>query len=220
MTVHDFGDGRGRVPAHRHPNGGGWVAETAHVAPTVYVERDAQVYGHARVCDHVNLLGEARVYDHANLRDCVLVDGNARVYGKAYARDNVRISGKAHVSGGACLSGTVLVSGTARVSGDVCLDGDAWVRGGDWKTSPLYIQGSYCACGVSRPGYFYISCVELPFEEWLARADELAKQYRFSPAQVEEYLRYLALVYPPAARLKFSKDRFNETENRSSSETG
>jgi hypothetical protein len=23
-TTHDFGDGKGTVPAHRHANGGGW----------------------------------------------------------------------------------------------------------------------------------------------------------------------------------------------------
>ena len=27
----DFKDGNGPVPAHQHPNGGGWVADTAKV---------------------------------------------------------------------------------------------------------------------------------------------------------------------------------------------
>ena len=26
------------VPAHRHPNGGGWVADTAHVELTAYID--------------------------------------------------------------------------------------------------------------------------------------------------------------------------------------
>ena len=45
----DFQDGNGLVPAHKHPNGGGWVANTASVAESVYVGPKAQVSGLARV---------------------------------------------------------------------------------------------------------------------------------------------------------------------------
>ena len=31
-TTFDFEDGNGPVPAHRHSNGGGWVADTAQVS--------------------------------------------------------------------------------------------------------------------------------------------------------------------------------------------
>ena len=47
MTQFDFGDGP--VPAHQHPNGGGWVADTAYVSDTAYVGLNAQVSGNARV---------------------------------------------------------------------------------------------------------------------------------------------------------------------------
>ena len=33
------------VPAHQHPNGGGWVADAAHVAAHVYVGPDARIRG-------------------------------------------------------------------------------------------------------------------------------------------------------------------------------
>ena len=33
------------VPAHQHPNGGGWVADAAHVAAHVYVGPDARIWG-------------------------------------------------------------------------------------------------------------------------------------------------------------------------------
>ena len=49
MTTYDFGDGNGPVPAHQHPNGGGWVANTAWVQDTAYVGSDATVYGRAWV---------------------------------------------------------------------------------------------------------------------------------------------------------------------------
>lgn len=43
----DFGDGNGPVPAHKHENGGGWVANTATVQASAYIGRDARVYGYA-----------------------------------------------------------------------------------------------------------------------------------------------------------------------------
>ena len=63
MTTFDFGSGP--VPAHQHPNGGGWVADSAQVADSVYVGLSAWVSGGAWVS------GDARVY------------GNARVSGDA-----------------------------------------------------------------------------------------------------------------------------------------
>jgi hypothetical protein len=56
MTTFDFDDGNGPVAAHQHPNGGGWVADTAKVTDTSYVGPDAWVYGNAEVS------GDARVF--------------------------------------------------------------------------------------------------------------------------------------------------------------
>jgi len=50
---HNFGFGL--VPAHKHPNGGGWVANTAHVRADVYLGPEAQVFDQAWV------FGQARV---------------------------------------------------------------------------------------------------------------------------------------------------------------
>jgi hypothetical protein len=54
MTTFDFGDGP--VAAHKHSNGGGWVADTAFVAETAYVGPDAQVYGTALVSGAADLV--------------------------------------------------------------------------------------------------------------------------------------------------------------------
>jgi hypothetical protein len=48
MTTFDFGNGMGPVPAHKHVNGGGWVADTARVGKNVMVGPDAMVYGEAK----------------------------------------------------------------------------------------------------------------------------------------------------------------------------
>lgn len=73
MTDFDFGDGP--VPAHQHPNGLGWVADTATVEVSAYVGPDAQVYENAQVC------GNARVY------------GDARVCGDVWGYDKLRLEG-------------------------------------------------------------------------------------------------------------------------------
>ena len=69
----DFQDGNGLVPAHKHPNGGGWVANTASVAESVYVGPKAQVSGLARV------YGSAWVYDTARVSGSAAVYESARV---------------------------------------------------------------------------------------------------------------------------------------------
>lgn len=49
----DFGDGEGPVPAHRHENGGGWVADTAMVHEKAWVEEDSVVCSFAMVGDAI-----------------------------------------------------------------------------------------------------------------------------------------------------------------------
>jgi UDP-3-O-[3-hydroxymyristoyl] glucosamine N-acyltransferase len=87
----DFGDGKGPAPAHRHqnPNGsvGGWVADTATVATTVYVGVDARVFGGAQVYGNASVRGSARVF------------GNARVYDNAWVYGNAQVCGAARVGG-------------------------------------------------------------------------------------------------------------------------
>jgi hypothetical protein len=62
VTTFDFGDGNGPVPAHKHSNGGGWVADTATVADTAYVGPNARVYGYARVYENAQVYGYARLF--------------------------------------------------------------------------------------------------------------------------------------------------------------
>jgi hypothetical protein len=114
---HDFKDGRGRVFAHRHDNGGGWVADTAWVAPAAKVTRNAQVFGFARVDSLCEVAGTARVYEHARLFDRARVSQQAEVGGCAKILDNSVLSGNAHVSGNALICGNSDLSRRVRVSG-------------------------------------------------------------------------------------------------------
>ena len=81
-TVFDFEDGNGPVPAHQHKNGGGWVANTARVAETVFVGPEARVYGQARVYGKAWVFGKAQVYGNAQVSDLAWVYDLARVCGQ------------------------------------------------------------------------------------------------------------------------------------------
>ena len=72
-TTHIFPNSATPAPAHQHPLGGGWVADTAQVAATAYVGPNALVYGAARVYGNARVSGDAQVCDNAR------VSGNARV---------------------------------------------------------------------------------------------------------------------------------------------
>ena len=72
-TSFDFNDGNGLVKAHKHENGGGWVAETANVDKTAFVECNARVSGNASVWGDASVSGNARVWGNAR------VSGNASV---------------------------------------------------------------------------------------------------------------------------------------------
>ena len=52
---------------HQHPNGGGWVANTAWVSESAYVGSSTQVYDYAWVFGDAQLSGNAWVSDNALL---------------------------------------------------------------------------------------------------------------------------------------------------------
>ena len=111
MTTFDFGDWKGRVPAHQHPNGGGWVADTAHVDETAYVGPNARVYGNAQV------------RGYAQVKDCAAVRGWAQVSGWAKLIGRARVTSYAEISGDALVSGNAVINNTARVSNNACVYG-------------------------------------------------------------------------------------------------
>ena len=57
---YDFGSGP--VPAHKHVNGGGWVADTASVEEGCFIGYDAKVYDHGKVYGHGQVCGHGQVY--------------------------------------------------------------------------------------------------------------------------------------------------------------
>jgi hypothetical protein len=99
MRKFDFG--AGPVPAHKHKNGGGWVA---FVGPDARVYDNAQVCGNALalVCGHTRVYGNARIF-------------NVRVYGSARVYDKAPVCGNAL----ALVCGHTRVYGEAQVFGEL-----------------------------------------------------------------------------------------------------
>ena len=75
----------------KHSNGGGWVALTASVAPSVYVGKFAIVYDKAVLTGNVKLLDFAQVSGTSKLSGNVIVSHNAWV-------DKGTYSGNEHFS--------------------------------------------------------------------------------------------------------------------------
>ena len=105
----DFQDGNGPVPAHKHPKGGGWVADTASVSETAFVGPNAQVYGNAQVSGDAMVSGTAEVYGNAQVSGDTTVSGSAGVYGYAQVYGNARVYGYVHVYGYAHVYGNAQV---------------------------------------------------------------------------------------------------------------
>jgi len=130
MTRDSFDFGAGPVPAHRHPNGNGWVADTAKVAATAYVGDEARIYGEAWVYGEACVYGKAHVYGEAWVYD------KARIYGEAWVYDKARIYGEARVSETpimvcgyeylVCIVDNCLLVGCKAVRADEPLAADLW----------------------------------------------------------------------------------------------
>jgi carbonic anhydrase/acetyltransferase-like protein (isoleucine patch superfamily) len=138
----DFQDGRGPVPAHKHPNGGGWVADTATVSDTAYVGPDAWVSGNAQVYGSALVSGSAQVYGHAQVYGSAQVSGSAQVYGSAWVYDNAQVYGSARVYGSAQVYDNAWVYGSAQVYDNAWVYGNARVKRGEYTVTPISITRS------------------------------------------------------------------------------
>ena len=142
---------------HQHANGGGWVCDTADVAPSAYVGSEALVYGEA------------------------WVGGGARVCGKARVGGEARVGGKARVGGEALVYGEARVGGWARVCGKARVGGEARVYGGRWSVSPLIVSGPLpWAIVAAGPDAVAIGCEYHSLDEWEIHAEQIALRHHVS----------------------------------------
>ncbi|HEY7091492.1 MAG TPA: LamG-like jellyroll fold domain-containing protein [Tepidisphaeraceae bacterium] len=124
---------------HTHPNGGGWVANTATVASTAYVGPNARVLGTAQVLNNARIEDYAVIANNARVRDNAIVSGYAVVYNNGIVENNARVRDHAMITGSARVQGNGLVDQYARL-GDTAIVRDNAIARGDsflWGTGIL-----------------------------------------------------------------------------------
>lgn len=142
--LHDFEDDNHPVLAHRHPNGGGWVADTASVAITAFVGPEAAVFDSAQVRDNATITDTAWVVGNA------VVDGNALIAGDAEINEDAHVGGEATVDGTAFVSCESIVEGNAHVGGNARILDRARVNGTAQVLGEAVISGNVVVSGNNR----------------------------------------------------------------------
>ncbi len=138
------------VHGSRHPNGGGFVASTAKVEPSVYVGADAKVFGYANVSGNAVIDGYAVVSGSARVSGNAVVKGHAVVAENAVVKDNAIIADNAGVMGEAVISGNARVIESGLVFNKYKVSENATVKG------VAYCLSSGSATGQAMPdGDYY-----------------------------------------------------------------
>lgn len=128
-VMHDFEDGNGPVLAHRHSNGGGWVADTSTAATTAFVGPDASVFVFAKVLDHATVTDSAWVHGSAVVSENARICGDAEVNGNAHVGESAEVGGNAFITDSAVLEGQAVVGGGARILQGATVNGNGRVIG-------------------------------------------------------------------------------------------
>lgn len=153
-----YSKGRG----HAHSNGGGWVADTASVADSVYVGPDAMVLGSAaltgnvRVEDYAVVAGSTTASDNVVISGHAIVDGGGMIYDNGWKFGSVELSGNAVISDGAVVTNSCKVSGNAKIlqkaylaeavtaSDNAVIKGMSYVYGKGSYSGDVILDGDYC----------------------------------------------------------------------------
>ena len=165
--MYDFG--LGPVPAHRHANGGGWVADTVDLDPEAFVEEGSLVFGNVRMRGPVRIEGRSRVHGNAWVWGSVRIQGGSSVCEHAMVSEAAKIrggsvaKGRTWVTGNACLDGASVAKDDSLIAQDARVDegsevggraqvyGAARVRaaavGGDERVYGNEIRTGPCASG-------------------------------------------------------------------------
>ena len=99
-----------------------------------------QIYGHAKVFDSAQIVGNARVYGNSKVFGKSVISEDARVYSSAEVLDYGKVSGSGRVYGGAKVYDRGEVYGSARVSGQSKVEGHADVRGNAVITDDMHLM--------------------------------------------------------------------------------
>lgn len=179
--LHDFQDGNGPVPSHRHPKGGGIVADTAYVADGAYIGEKVWVFGHSRIgSNYISCHGNARICS-STLDSRVTLDEEANI--TASHLQNIIVSGKAHVNNSALFgtrSDSIVIRGDAVIQ-TVEMCGDIVLHGGVWKRAPIFARSNSYTMGETSEHTFRVECQDHPYSKWKRDLDRIADNHDASP---------------------------------------
>ncbi len=130
-----------------HINGGGFVADTARVEDSAYVERPMGKITYLPKFRKGELYSLDINYERT---DGAAVCGQARVSGKARVTDNALVDGNAEISGNARVSGNALVEGHAKVSDNARIEAFAWIYGYAKVSESAHVKGFARVFGEAR----------------------------------------------------------------------
>ena len=140
-------DIRAKFAGHVSANGGGWVANSATVAASVYVGPRVVVLGNSNISGAVSISGTAWV-QNAAVSGNVIIDRNARVYGG-------NISQNAHITDNALIYNST-VSGSVIAKDDTFDWGSTFsgasTVGGDAEITSATTDGVYLQCPHANNG--------------------------------------------------------------------
>lgn len=133
-----------------HSNGGGLVASTATVEPSVYVAPNAIVKGNAKVTGNVKIL------DYAVVEGSAQVSGNAVIAGYGMVAENAVVSGNARVDDCASVMGRANISGNAKVIESACVFGNVTMTENSVAKGMAYIMadGKLSGQGIADGDYY------------------------------------------------------------------
>ncbi len=145
---------RPNVPGKAHPNGGGFVADSAKVAPTAFIGPNAMVLGNAQVQGNARLEDFAAAIDNAIVKDSAILSGHALVRERAEVGGNAKVRDWAMVQGGWKVSENARVLEDAFLSDRGELSGNATIKGvtqdfGNPKVSGYAIKEGDCSNGAN-----------------------------------------------------------------------
>ncbi len=153
--------GYSKGSGHAHSNGGGWVANGATVADSVYVGPNAMVLdsasisGNVRIEDYAIVAGSATIKDNAVISGHAVVNGGGMVYDNGWKFGSVTISDNAVVSDSAVVTALCNISGNAKilqkaylienvtVTDNAVIKGTSYVYGTGNYSGQMILEGDY-----------------------------------------------------------------------------
>ena len=148
--THDFGDGNGPVPAHQHPNGGGWVDNTATVAASVYIGARATIGTRAHIWAWAHIGARAHIGEGAAIGEWASIGEWAHIGARATIGERARIGEWAHIGARATIGEWARIWARAHIGEWAHIGARATI--GEWAT--VDTAADYLCVGPTHNGYF------------------------------------------------------------------